>query len=139
WAALPVGGGGGGPPAEPSPEREAASATSERSAGCRTGTFSAVAGERRERAGRTVLLDAPAGPADRPVPLVLALHGFRSNPDDMRDGTGLSELSRTEGVVVAYPEGHPGVELLGTTGVGWDMRPDQPTDRDFLRALLDDP
>jgi len=129
---------GASPPAEPGPERETASATSERSPGCRTGTFSAVARERRERAGRTVLLDAPAAPADRPMPLVLALHGFRSNPDDMREGTGLSELSRTEGVVVAYPEGHQGVELLGTTGVGWDMRPDQTTDRDFLRALLDE-
>src|SRR5262249_19566013 len=103
-----------------------------------SGTLAAAAGERRERAGRTVLLDAPAGPADRPVPLVLVLHGFRSNPDDMREGTGLSELTRTEGVVVAYPAGHGGVALLGTTGVGWDMRPDQTTDRDFLRALIDE-
>src|SRR5262249_31023113 len=129
---------GASPPAEPGQEHEVPSATPERSSGCRSGTLAAAAGERRERAGRTVLLDAPAGPADRPVPLAPALHGFRSDPDDMREGTGLSELARREGVVVAYPEGHAGVELLGTTGVGWDMRPDQTTDRDFLRALIDE-
>jgi polyhydroxybutyrate depolymerase len=126
---------GGTPPAEH--ERAPASASSDRSPGCRPGTFPAAAGERREIDGRTVLVDAPAGPADRPAPLVLALHGFRSDPADMRGGTGLAELARTDGVVVAYPQGHEGVALLGTTGVGWDMRPDQTTDRDFLRALLD--
>jgi polyhydroxybutyrate depolymerase len=97
----------------------------------------AVVGDRRQLAGRSYLVDAPAGPSDRPAPLVLALHGFRSDPEDMREGTGLAELARTDGVVVVYPRGHEGVELLGTTGVGWDMRPGETTDRDFLRALLD--
>ena len=94
---------GGSPPAEhPAP---AAARAAEPSAGCRPGTSPAAAGERRQLAGRTVLLDAPAGASDRPAPLVLALHGFRSSPEDMRDGTGLAELARTDGVVVAYPAG----------------------------------
>jgi polyhydroxybutyrate depolymerase len=126
---------GGSPPAEdPAP---AAPRAAEPSAGCRPGTSPAAAGERRQLAGRTVLLDAPAAASDRPAPLVLALHGFRSSPEDMRDGTGLAELARTDGVVVVYPQGHDGVELLGTSGVGWDMRPSETTDRDFVRDLLD--
>jgi polyhydroxybutyrate depolymerase len=126
---------GGNPPAE-----RPAGATpqaADPSAGCRPGTSAAMVGERRQLAGRTVILDAPAAASDRPAPLVLALHGFRGSPDDMRDGTGLSELARTDGVVVAYPQGHDGVELLGTIGVGWDMRPAETTDRDFVRDLLD--
>ena len=126
---------GGSPSAEhPAP---AAQPAAEPSAGCRPGTSPAAAGERRQLAGRTVLLDAPAAASDRPAPLVLALHGFRSSPEDMRDGTGLAELARTDGVVVVYPQGHDGVELLGTSGVGWDMRPSETTDRDFVRDLLD--
>jgi len=123
------------PPAEH--ETGAAAATAEGGPGCRPGAFPAAAGERGEFAGRPYLLDAPAGPSDRPLPLVFAFHGFRSDPDDMRAGTGLAELARTQDVVVVYPRGHEGVELLGTTGVGWDMRPDQTKDRDFVRALLD--
>jgi len=107
------------------------------SAGCRAGSLPAANGERHELDGRAYLLDAPAAPADRPLPLVLAFHGFRSNPADLRGGTGLSELARSEGFVAVYPEGHDGVALLGTTGRGWDLRPEQTRDRDFVRALLD--
>jgi len=107
------------------------------SAGCHAGNLPAADGERRELDGRAYLLDAPAGPADSPLPLVLAFHGFRSSPDDLRGGTGLSQLARTERFVAVYPEGHDGVALLGTTGRGWDLRPEQTRDRDFVRALLD--
>src|SRR5262245_13439270 len=79
--------------------------TSVRSPGCHPGVLAPAAGEHRELAGRPIVLDAPGGPRDRPAPLVLAFHGFRSDPDDMREGTGLSELTRTEGVVVVYPRG----------------------------------
>jgi len=124
---------GGSPPADhaPAPSADAPGP------GCRPGVSPGAAGEQGEVAGRPYLIDAPAGPSDRPRPLVLAFHGFRSDPDDMRAGSGLPELTGAEGVVVAYPQGHDGVELLGTTGVGWDMRPEQTTDRDFVRALID--
>jgi polyhydroxybutyrate depolymerase len=107
------------------------------SAGCRTGTLPALEGERRELDGRVYLIDAPAASADEPLPLVLAFHGFRGSPEDLRGGTGLSQLAQRERFVAVYPAGHQGVELLGTTGRGWDLRPDQTRDRDFVVALLD--
>jgi polyhydroxybutyrate depolymerase len=113
------------------------SAAPEPSAGCRHGPLAAAAGERREVGERTYLLDAPAGPGDRPLPLVVAFHGFRSSPEALRAGADLAALSRDEGVIVACPAGRDGVELLGTRGRGWDLRPGQTTDRDFVRTLLD--
>jgi len=107
------------------------------SAGCRAGNLPALNDERRELDGRSYLIDAPAALADEPLPLVLAFHGFRSSPEDLRGGTGLSQLAQQERFVAVYPAGHEGVELLGTTGRGWDLRPDQTRDRDFVVALLD--
>jgi polyhydroxybutyrate depolymerase len=107
------------------------------SAGCRSGNLPALNDERRELDGRSYLIDAPAAPADEPLPLVLAFHGFRGSPEDLRGGTGLSQLAQQERFVAVYPAGHEGVELLGTTGRGWDLRPDQTRDRDFVVALLD--
>jgi polyhydroxybutyrate depolymerase len=107
------------------------------SAGCRHGTLAAATGERREVAGRRYLLDAPEGPGDRPLPLIVAFHGFRSSPEDLRAGANLPVLSRDEQVIVACPAGRDGVELLGSRGRGWDLRPGQTTDRDFVRVLLD--
>jgi polyhydroxybutyrate depolymerase len=117
-----------------SERRDAGSAASP---GCRAGSLPAASGERHELEGRTYLLDAPAAAADRPLPLVFAFHGFRSSPDDLRGGTGLAQLAQAERFIAVYPEGHDGVALLGTTGRGWDLRPDQTRDRDFVRALLD--
>src|SRR5262245_208130 len=104
------------------------------SAGCHAGSLPAANGERHELDGRWYLLDAPAAPADRPLPLVLAFHGFRSDPENLRAGSG---FVGAPDLIVAYPAGHDGVRLLGTVGVGWDLRPDQTTDRDFVRRLLD--
>jgi polyhydroxybutyrate depolymerase len=107
------------------------------SRGCRPGTAEAANGTRFEVDGRTVLLDAPAAPADRPLPLIIAFHGFRGDPAELRAGTKLDELALREQVVVAYPTGRDDVFLLGTRGRGWDLRPDQTTDREFVRRLLD--
>ena len=114
----------------------AASAPAVPSPGCRAGTTPAAAGERGAVDGRSYLLDAPAGPADRPLPLVLAFHGFRGDPEDLRAGAGFVGAGGND-LIVAYPAGHDGVRLLGTVGRGWDLRPDQTTDRDFVRRLLD--
>jgi polyhydroxybutyrate depolymerase len=114
----------------------AATGAPEPSPGCRAGTVPAGRGERGEIDGRWYLLDAPAGPADRPLPLILAFHGFRSGPDELRAGGGLAAAAREDAVVV-FPAGHDGVRLLGVVGRGWDLRPDQTTDRDFVRRLLD--
>jgi poly(3-hydroxybutyrate) depolymerase len=115
----------------------ACSAAPAPSRGCRPGDADAATGIRLEVDGRTVLLDAPAAPADRPLPLIVAFHGFRSDPAELRAGTKLGELALREQVIVAYPAGRDDVELLGTRGRGWDLRPDQTTDRDFVRTLLD--
>ena len=128
---------GGSPPAEhPAP---AAPPAAEPSAGCRTGN--------EPRGGRRATASSTAGRSSStrrprraivPLPLVLAFHGFRSSPEDLRDGTGLAELARTDGVVVVYPAGpRRRASSWGPSGVGWDLRPDQTTDRDFVRDLLD--
>jgi len=122
--------------ANPRADRKAEAVAPEPSPGCRSGMVAAAVGERGEVDGRSYLLDAPAAPADRPLPLVLAFHGFLGDPGNLRAGVGLAGAAGND-LIVAYPAGHDGVRLLGTVGVGWDLRPDQTTDRDFVRRLLD--
>jgi len=86
---------------------------------------------------RRYIVDAPAAAADRPLPVVLSFHGFRASARNQRWWTGWGTLARREGFVAVHPEGHPGVELLGTTGRGWDIRPGETRDVQFVRAILD--
>ena len=109
------------------------------SAGCSGRRLGTVRGVRRTLAAggeeRGYLLDAPA--AGGPVPVVLAFHGFRASARGLRWWTGWGQLARRDGFIAVHPEGHDGVALLGTTGRGWDMRPAETRDVDFVRALLD--
>jgi polyhydroxybutyrate depolymerase len=110
------------------------------SAGCTTPDPSARAGRRRvlvDGEERRYIVDAPAGPSDRPLPIVLSFHGFRSDPRAQRWWSGWGSLGRRDGFIAVHPEGHPGVKLLGTTGRGWDMRPGETRDVTFVRAILD--
>jgi poly(3-hydroxybutyrate) depolymerase/LmbE family N-acetylglucosaminyl deacetylase len=113
----------------------------EPSAGCRAGTLAALRGDRRTlRIGAVVrqyLVDAPGGPADRPLPLVLDFHGFGGSASRERSSTGFAKLAFREGFIAVTPEGHPGVHLLGTTGTGWSMEPSDTRDAEFVRAVLD--
>jgi polyhydroxybutyrate depolymerase len=122
-------------------ELAAAGVAAEPSAGCGVGVLPGVAGTRRTiRIGeeeRAYLIDAPAGPRDRPLPVVLAFHGFRSGARALRWWTGWGGLARREGFILLTPEGHDNVHLLGRTGRGWDMRPVQKRDLTFVRGLLD--
>jgi polyhydroxybutyrate depolymerase len=126
-------------------ERSAAVAAervlSEPSAGCHAGELSALDGARRritvDGEERSYLEDAPAVPADRPLPVVLSFHGFRGSAWAHRGGTGWGTVARQEGFIALGPEGHEGVELLGATGRGWDIRPTEIRDAAFVRALLD--
>jgi polyhydroxybutyrate depolymerase len=86
---------------------------------------------------RSYVLDVPAGPTDEPRPVVLAFHGFRAAAGRLRRRSGLGRLAQRYGVIVAFPEGHDGVELLGTTGRGWDIEVGQTRDLAFVTALLD--
>ena len=40
---------------------------------------------------------------DRPMPLIVMLHGCTQSPDDFAAGTGMNELAERKGMVVAYP------------------------------------
>jgi polyhydroxybutyrate depolymerase len=111
------------------------------SAGCRPGESSGLRGVRRDlQVGsemRSYLLDVPPGPSDEPRPLILAFHGFRAAPGRLRRWTGLARGAQRGGAIVAFPEGHDGVELLGVTGRGWDFELGQTRDLSFVTGLLD--
>jgi polyhydroxybutyrate depolymerase len=100
-----------------------------------------VRGVRRELAvageTRSYLVDAPAAAADRPLPVVLSFHGFRGSASGHRWWTRWGALARWEGFIAVHPDGHEGVRLLGTTGRGWDLLPEEGRDAGFVRALLD--
>ena len=44
------------------------------------------------------------GQGDRPMPLVVMLHGCTQNPDDFAVGTGMNQRAREQGFCVLYPE-----------------------------------
>jgi polyhydroxybutyrate depolymerase len=111
-------------------------------AGCRHGApLDALRGVRRDvQVGtevRSYLLDVPAGPPDAPRPVLLAFHGFRATPRRLRRGTGLGRGAQRRGMIAVFPEGHDGVELLGTSGRGWDVDVGETRDLAFVTALLD--
>ena len=53
---------------------------------------------------RAYRLYLPPGAADRPMPMVVMLHGCKQNPDDFAAGTGMNALAQEFGVIVLYPE-----------------------------------
>jgi polyhydroxybutyrate depolymerase len=112
------------------------------SAGCASAaSLAAVDGEQRTitvgEEERSFLLDAPPSTADRPSPVVLAFHGFRSNGRQQRWWSDFPRLARRDGFIAVHPDGHDGVQLLSTTGRGWDSRPDDTRDLAFVNAILD--
>jgi len=61
------------------------------------GNFSTASG------GRDYKLFIPAGAGDKPLPLVVMLHGCTQDPDDFASGTAMNELAQAQGVYVLYP------------------------------------
>lgn len=53
---------------------------------------------------RRFKLYTPPGQSDRPMPLVVMLHGCTQNPDDFAAGTGMNQRAREQGFCVLYPE-----------------------------------
>lgn len=52
---------------------------------------------------RDYKLYIPPGAGDRPLPLVVMLHGCTQDPDDFAAGTAMNELARAHGAYVLYP------------------------------------
>jgi polyhydroxybutyrate depolymerase len=80
---------------------------------------------------RDLLVHVPRGArADRELPLILALHGFRSSGTRMEPYTGFSALADRDGFVVAYPSAVRG---------RWRIHagePDAGRDLDFMRVAI---
>lgn len=53
---------------------------------------------------RRFKLYTPPGTGDRPIPLVVMLHGCTQNPDDFAAGTGMNQRAHEQGFCVLYPE-----------------------------------
>jgi polyhydroxybutyrate depolymerase len=85
-----------------------------------------VDGERRD-----LLVHVPrAAPAGRELPLILALHGFRSSGVKMEPYTGFSALADRGGFVVAYPSAVRGRWRIHASEAGAQR------DLDFMRAAI---
>jgi poly(hydroxyalkanoate) depolymerase family esterase len=54
-------------------------------------------------AQRDFKLYLPPGASDRPLPLLVMLHGCTQNPDDFAAGTGMNLLAAEQGFYVLYP------------------------------------
>ena len=63
-----------------------------------TGSHGGTSGRREFK------LYIPPGAGERPLPLVVMLHGCTQNPDDFAAGTGMNEAALAQGFFVLYPE-----------------------------------
>jgi polyhydroxybutyrate depolymerase len=71
----------------------------------------------------------------RPVPVVMSLHGFLSNPDSQAWISSWHELGEREGFLVVYPQG-TSFPQRWNAGATWGVVPVD--DVGFFRDLLDD-
>lgn len=76
---------------------------------------------------RDYRLFIPAGHDDRPLPLLVMLHGCTQTPEDFAVGTGMNALAQAHGVVVAYP-GQP-ASANASRCWNWFSAGDQARDR----------
>ncbi len=64
-----------------------------------------IAASHRDASGsRDFKLYIPPSAGDKPLPLVVMLHGCIQNPDDFAAGTAMNEAARAQGFFVLYPQ-----------------------------------
>lgn len=82
---------------------------------------------------RTFIVFRPQGlPKTRPVPLVIAMHGYTSNPAEMETMSNLDQLASEDGFVVVYPAG-----LGRSWNAGFCCAHNTSDDVGFISALID--
>jgi len=90
---------------------------------------------RHEGLERTYYLSLPEGGADRPYPLVVVLHGGRSNASSIARTTEFHRLGQRQGFAVVYPE-------VGSGQIVWNDGRDASNtgvdDVGFVLRLVDD-
>jgi poly(hydroxyalkanoate) depolymerase family esterase len=87
------------PPSRPAPSVEApAPATPTAPGQFQSHSYSNAAGTREYK------LYVPPGQGDRPMPLIVMLHGCTQSADEFAMGTRMNELAAEHGFLVAYPE-----------------------------------
>ncbi|HYW58766.1 MAG TPA: PHB depolymerase family esterase [Polaromonas sp.] len=85
------------------PESEASVPPRSESSTPAAGRF--ISGSHRDAAGsRDFKLYIPPTAGDKPLPLVVMLHGCTQNPDDFAAGTTMNEAARAQGFFVLYPQ-----------------------------------
>jgi polyhydroxybutyrate depolymerase len=79
---------------------------------------------------RQALVHLPPQLGSRPLPVLLALHGYRGSGPQMERYSGFDHLADRSGFIVAYP---------GSSGTFWnsDADPRLPDDVHFLSVLID--
>ncbi len=64
-----------------------------------------ISASHRDASGsREFKLYIPPAAGERPLPLVVMLHGCTQNPDDFAAGTAMNDAARTQGFFVLYPQ-----------------------------------
>ncbi len=84
--------------------------------------------------GRPYLLFVPAG-LSGPAPLIVALHGGRSNPTTFEKQTGWTDFASSHKVIVAYPRGS---KNEGENQWAWEFARNTGPDVGFLRQVVAD-
>jgi polyhydroxybutyrate depolymerase len=89
---------------------------------------------------RTCLVHLPpAWDGNRPLPVVIAMHGAGGNGAGMAASTGFSALADEKGFVIAYPQGMGGWSALFGKPIpgGHGAQTDDVDDVGFIRTLID--
>ncbi len=84
---------------------------------------------------REFILDVPAAPAGRKLPVVLAFHGIGGDPETLREYTGIGAEAVARGYIAVLPRGEI-VRLGARVGPGWSIASKGNREVRLVEALL---